>query len=232
MSVNNVNLLRDQSLQSLLQDQIAGNTSGPIRLYFADKENVSNVATNRHSIMRINETDIKLAKKERIAIAQKDASKKVKRVVSDIKNKSTVVKEGFGKYFRDPIYRRELHGNLNKFAKIHKKSIITVAAVLTTGLMYSKLNSGKSSNMRIAPRNTFMTNRNSYMPTSYNRGFDEIKKLTTDFGSNVHLDKTTSKIMVSPVNSTRHGFKTSTGSIMRGNIALANYSNAINHTRY
>jgi len=70
------------------------------------------------------------------------------------------------------------------------------------------------------------------IPNSYKRGFSEIKELSTDFGSKVHLDKTTSKVMVSPRNNTRHNYTTNTNQVISGNTALKAHANAINHTRY
>jgi len=72
----------------------------------------------------------------------------------------------------------------------------------------------------------------TYIPEKYSRGYDTIKEATTDFGSSIRLDKVSSKVNVTPKNSTRHAFITNTSSVMRSNLALNSHNNAINHTRY
>ena len=72
----------------------------------------------------------------------------------------------------------------------------------------------------------------AYIPEKYTRGYDTIKEATTDFGSRVRLDKVAGKVNVTPRNSTRDCLVTNTSSIIRSNLALNSYNNAIQHTRY
>lgn len=74
--------------------------------------------------------------------------------------------------------------------------------------------------------------KRQYLPTHYQRGYDTIKESLTDFGSRVHLEKTAMKVIAPRPSSTRHARVTDTSSVMRSNMSLSAYNNAIKHTRY
>jgi len=64
------------------------------------------------------------------------------------------------------------------------------------------------------------------------RGYDTIQESMTDFDGRVILSKTTSKVNVTPTNSTRHKKVRTVKSVTDSNLSLKMHKNAINHTRY
>jgi len=174
-----------------------------------------------------------------------------KRAANLAKNHTTigknVTKTPKGQAAIDPVKHSTFKKNLDHYPKIkaarkgivdftkrNKNSVIAAIALGGAMIAISKLSSSYNNNNHFvkSTRITNMDNRSAYIPNSYKRGFDEIKSLTTDFGSKVHLNKTISKVMVTAKNSTRNSFRTTTGSITNKNIALKAHANAINHTRY
>jgi len=113
------------------------------------------------------------------------------------------------------------------------KLAVAFGATVLVSYMMSKLSSSHKTNIVNPGQSTQFTDRQSaYIPSLYKRGFHDIKELTTDFGSSVHLDKAVNKFIRTPKNSSRNGYITSTNSVMNNNIALNMHNNAINHTRY
>jgi len=204
------------------------------------KNAVPNIIIGDNANVRQDIIDIKNGKpipikSDKIISPEKLETAKVTKGILDVKDKVVNKISAFGKYFRDaPIFKNGTQGILQKMSK-NKKGIFIGAAVIATAFAVSKAATGGHrgrNRLGVGPQTNRFANRSAYMPTSYARGFDDIKKLSTDFGSKVHLDKTTTKVMVSPRNSTRSGYVTSTKSITNKNIALNLHANAINHTRY
>jgi hypothetical protein len=147
------------------------------------------------------------------------------------KNAQKVMKKNGKEYFFRNVnvtqatqnFKKLLEGNsyiskVMKIAgsKIGKKTLHGVAIVLGAGLLMGALR----------PK------QESAIPKKYQRGYDNISQTLTDFGSAVHLDKASQKVIVPYYSSTRDSVITSTSAITKGNIALASNKNAIRHTRY
>ncbi len=203
-------------------------------LKIAEKGDVHDVAKKRNDIEWLDKSKPKQQLKARLEAPHKSATKAVTKSIYDIKNAITTKVSTFNKWFRNPVVRKEMGQNIKAFAKKNKGGIIKSMALLGVTMAASKLrgvnNSGTSINTM--DQKTMFGNRSAYLPTSYKRGFNEIKELTTDFGSRVHLDKATTKVMRTARNSSRNGFKTNTAAVINGNVALKAHKNAINHTRY
>jgi hypothetical protein len=114
-----------------------------------------------------------------------------------------------------------------------KKGLLGMGATVLATYMLSTLGSSHTGNvLRPRPSSQFFDRQSAYIPDSYKRGYNDIKELTTDFGSSVHLDKAVNKGIRKPRSTTRHNYTTSTNSIMNSNASLSLHKNAINHTRY
>jgi len=70
------------------------------------------------------------------------------------------------------------------------------------------------------------------LPKKYKRGFDVMDQTMTDFGSAVHMDKVSQKVITPYYSSVRKGTITSVNSIMKDNVALTSSKQAIGHTRF
>jgi len=126
-------------------------------------------------------------------------------------------------------------GLINKFRGSSGWAKLAIGLGVTLGMSWF-INSFNKIRPRFNPTN-ISNNRpdyrgSSYIPEKYSRGYDTIKESLTDFGSKVKLNKVSSKVNVTPYNTTRNAFKTSVNSIINSNLALNAHNNAINHTRY
>lgn len=70
------------------------------------------------------------------------------------------------------------------------------------------------------------------IPSHYDRGYDNIKERTTDFGSPAKLIKTASKIITPNFSAVRRAKWTTTNTVINKNMALYNSARAIGHMRY
>lgn len=120
----------------------------------------------------------------------------------------------------------------DKFKSIKKNNIFGMVGIAVSALLLSSI-ARNTPNLNTSNGTSYTGERGSaYMPNSYRRGFAEIKELTTDFGSRVHLDKVISKVINKTFSSTRHSRIKTVNSIRNDNLALRMNKNAINHTRY
>jgi hypothetical protein len=125
-------------------------------------------------------------------------------------------------------------GIINKFNKASGWAKLTVGFGVAMGMMWFA-NSLNRTRTRFSPtyqRRSIDARSSAYIPEKYTRGYDTIKESFTDFGSSVKLNKVAGKVNVTPSNTTRNGFRTSSNSVTRSNLSFQLYDNAINHTRY
>jgi hypothetical protein len=135
----------------------------------------------------------------------------IRKNVSDIKRKSTVVKDSFKKSVTNAT---RIKSRIGEFSKTHKKGLaLTIGAVTAFG-MVGRMLGGGGPNLSINPTTRLDSSRNAYMPQSYRQAYDDIKRSQTDFGSRVHLNKTINKFIQTSINSTRHHTKTTVQSII------------------
>ena len=198
------------------------------------QSNAPNLATTMHKIQgdAIKQAQINSSnKKGDLATNNKKTKSSVNKTVNR-SSSDTVKNNTFGKWFRNNPSMQKFNMGITNFAKKHPRML--AASVVLGGIMAaSKIASaGRNLDLNITPSYSGNNARSAYLPNSYRRGFDEIKQLTTDFGSRIHLDKTVSKQMVTPPSTTRNGYTRSVNSTINGNLSLALHKNAIQHTRY
>ena len=154
----------------------------------------------------------------------------VHKEVSDIKKESVVKKKSAS----TPKVKNPFGKHAKKIGDIFsgRRGFLLQAAAWTGSFLMAKSVVGLGVNKIINSGTQMFDRRSAYLPDSYEEGFNDIKQSLTDFGSRVHLDKTISRVNITPPNSTRNALVTSTKSIMNNNIALKLSNNAINHTRY
>jgi len=157
-----------------------------------------------------------------------------------IKPKSTKVHTTVGKdsvKIKSVLSPRALNvkGIMNKFNKASGWTKLTIGFGAALGMSWMA-NSFNRVRPRFTPtyisRDGLDYRSSSYIPEKYSRGYDTIKESMTDFGSRVRLDKVSSKVNITPTNSTRSHFRTNIYSVTNSNIALNAHNNAIKHTRY
>jgi len=147
--------------------------------------------------------------------------------------KKPVTKKSVTKIFKNNPSMANFNKTLSTFLKNNKKGILGGSAVIAGMWILNKSHKqNRRPNISVNQGGISFGRSSAYIPDSYKKGFNEIKEMTTDFGSKVHLDKTISKVMISPPNTTRQHFTTNTNSVINSNLALNAHSNAINHTRY
>jgi len=194
-----------------------------------DETNANNVASTKHAVVTESNKEPEINDKPSKAQNNSKQKKEVDKTPSVVGKKTTVDTKLSGY----PRLQKTVH-NISAFSKKHIKTIVGLGLITGMTMIASRLRNYNNNNLRINTErgSSNMSRRSAYIPNSYKRGFDEIKSLTTDFGSKVHLDKAASKILVTAKNSTRNHFKTNTNSITTNNLALKLHANAINHTRY
>jgi len=195
------------------------------------KNNRQNIADTRHT--KATEEQKKRHKNSKNKNRKSDSKTKKNRVTktNSVINKVGIKLDGFKKFFTEDPRLKQYGSKALNYMKANKlKAGAAVVGLIFAAGMFKRQDK-KPQLVSFNPYQ-FSARQSAYLPGSYRRGFSEIKELTTDFGSRVHLDKTITKKLMTAINSTRNGFRTNTNAIINRNIALSAHKNAINHMRY
>ena len=174
-------------------------------------------------------------KPETLSQQQKNSS--AKKITDHIKEKVVKAKTASAPVIRNAFTKgkgvlKTSGKQIGDIFKGRKGFMLQATAIVGSVMLASKIVTGQNEIRRPYSNTVSFDRRAAYLPATYKEGYKDIKESLTDFGSRVNLDKTVTRVNVTPPSNTRHGMTTNTNTVMNSNVALNLANNAINHTRY